>query len=135
MHDGWDRGQQGERIVDPTVVKGARGGTVTFSGQIQIDVGLPGQDRSFVTLEIVWTHVRIQVTPVAVGCGRVTVVTAFIGGVMMTDRSRIRINRRGFDTGETGHSGELLSWDGFWGFELPVDVVRSRGGKWERCAV
>ena len=89
MHDGWDSGQRGDnRVVDPTVVKGTGGGAVTFPGQIQVDVGLPGQDRSFVTLEIVWTHVRMQVAPVVVGDGRV--VTAFVGDVvMMTDRSHI----------------------------------------------
>jgi len=70
------------------VVKGAGGGAVTFSGQVQVDVGLPGQDRSFITLEIVRTHVRMQVAPVVVGSGRVVVVavvaTFIVGVVMMT---------------------------------------------------
>jgi hypothetical protein len=84
---------------------------VTFPGQIEIDVSLPGQNRPFVTLEIVRTHVRVQVAPVAVGGGSVVgVVAAFVGGVvMMADRSHIRGNGRSFDTGETGHTGKLLS--------------------------
>jgi len=64
---------------------------MTFPGQIQINIGLPGQNRSFVTLEIVRTHVRVQVAPVIVGGSKVVaVVAAFIGGVvMMADGSHI----------------------------------------------
>jgi len=76
-------------IVNPIVVKGTRGGAMTFSGKVQIDVGLPGQDCSFVTLEIVRTHVGVQVAPVTVSNGRV-VVAAFVGGIaMMADGSNI----------------------------------------------
>jgi len=63
---------------------------MTFSGQVQIDVGLPGQDRSFITLEIVRTHVRMQVAPVVVGGSRVVVVATFVVGmVMMAYRSYV----------------------------------------------
>ena len=83
---------------------------MTLPGQIQIDVGFPGQDRSFVTLEVVRTHVRMQVAPVIVGSSRVVVATAFVWGIVITtNRSHIRGKGRSLDARETGHAGELLS--------------------------
>jgi hypothetical protein len=132
LNNGRDRGgRSGDGgIIDPTVVKGARSGAVTFSGKVQIDVCLPGQDCSFVTLEVVWAHVRMEVTPVVVGGGRV--VTSFVWGVILiTDGPNVGSNRWSLDTGKTGHTSELLPRRGFGGLELTVDVVGGRGGKWE----
>lgn len=58
---------------------------MSFSGKVKIDVGLPGQDCPFVTLEIVWPHVRMQVASVTIGYGRVVavVVAAFVGWIAM----------------------------------------------------
>ena len=61
---------------------------MTFSGKVEIDVGLPGQDCPFVTLEIVQPHMRMQVAPVAIGDDRV--VATFVGGIaIMTDGSDV----------------------------------------------
>ena len=117
------------------MVKGIGGGAVTFSGKVEIDVGLPSQDCSLVTLEIVWAHMRMQVAPVVVGGSRVVVavVATFVGDVtMMADGSNVRSNRRGLDAGKAGHAGELLSRGGFWGLELTVDVIRGGGGQRKR---
>jgi len=92
LNNGWDRGQgDGDnRIVNPTAVESTGGGSVAFSGKIQVDVSLPGQDCSFVTLEIVRTHVRIQVAPVVVGGSKIVVATAVVRGiVMVADRSDV----------------------------------------------
>jgi len=65
---------------------------MTFSGQVKIDVGLPGQDRPLVTLEIVRPHMRMQVAPVAIGDDGVVavVVTTFVGGIaIMADGSDV----------------------------------------------
>jgi len=94
---------------------------VTLSGKVQINVCLPGQDRLFVTLEVVWTHVRMQVAPVVINNGRVVVV-------MMTEGADVGRNGRSLDTRETGHTTELLSRGLFGSLELPVDVIRGRGG-------
>jgi len=107
---------------------------VTFSGKVQIDIGLPGQDRSLVTLEIVWTHVRMQVAPMAVGDGGVivVVVTTFTKAIaMVADGTNIGSNGRGLNTGETGHSGELLPRGGFGSLELSVDIVGGGSGEWK----
>ena len=86
LHDGRDWGDGGQwggdsGIDSPGTVKGVGSGTVALPGKIKIDVGLSGQDRPFVTLEIVRSHMRMQVAPVAVGDGRV--VATFIGRIAM----------------------------------------------------
>jgi hypothetical protein len=69
-----------------------------------------------------------------VGDCRVDTVSRIVWRVaMMTDGSDIRRNGRGLDARKTGHATELLS-RGFWGFELPVDVIRGRSGERERVA-
>lgn len=129
MNNGRDRSGDG-RIIDPTVVKGAGSGAVTLSGKVQIDVCLPGQDCSFVTLEVVWAHVRMEVTPVVIREG--WAVTSFVWGVILiTDGSNVGSNRWSLDTGKTGHTSELLTRRGLGGFELAVDVIGGRGSKWE----
>lgn len=121
MHDG---------IVIPRWVIGVRGGAVTFSGKVQIDVCLPGQNRPFVALKVVWTHVRMQMAPVVVGNSRVVIVAWIVGGVaMMTDGTDIRRNGGSLDARKAGHATKLLSRGWFWGFELSVDVIRGRGGE------
>jgi len=88
MDDGWNRGGCGQRGRG-AAIESIGGCTVTFPGKVEIDVCLPGQDCSFVTLEIVRTHVGVQVAPVTVSNGRV-VVAAFVGGIaMMADGSNI----------------------------------------------
>ena len=65
---------------------------MAFSGEVEIDVGLPGQDCPLVTLEIVRPHVRMQVAPVAITNDRVVavVVATFVGGIaMMPDGSDV----------------------------------------------
>lgn len=110
---------------------------MTFSGKVKIDVGLPGQDGSFVTLEIVWAHVRMEVAPVVVHDGWIVVgVSTFVGDIaVVAGGPNIRRNGWGLDAGKAGHTGELLSRGGFGDLELPVDVIGSGGGKRERCAV
>ena len=57
---------------------------MTFSGKVQIDICLPGQNCSFVALEVVRTHVRMQVAPVVVGNGRWIVIDArFVEGIVV----------------------------------------------------
>lgn len=103
---------------------------MTFPGKVKIEVGLPGQDCSFVTLEIIRTHVRMQVAPVVVGDGRV-VATTFVGAIeTMTGESNVRSNRWCLDARKAGHAGELLPWGRPGGLELAVDVVRGGGGEW-----
>jgi len=80
LHDGWDRGGCGQRD-GATAIKGIRRGTVAFSGKVEIDVCLPGQDGPFVTLEVVRAHVRMHMAPVVAGDGGV--VTAFVWGIAM----------------------------------------------------
>lgn len=138
MNNWWDRGDSRQRgrdvgIVGPPVIKGARGGAVTFSGQVQIDVCLPGQNSSFVTLEVVWAHVRMQVAPVVVGNGRIARITG--GVVRMADGTHVRSKGWSLDAGETGHTTELLSRRWFWGFELPMDIIRGGGCEWKRRMV
>lgn len=65
---------------------------MTFPWKVKIDVCLPGQDCPLVTLEIVWAHVRMQVTSVVVGDGRVVavVVATFVGTIVtVTDGSNV----------------------------------------------
>ena len=83
---------------------------MTFPGEVKIDVGLPGQDRLFVALEIVWTHVRMQVAPVIVNDGGVVVVATFVGDVaMVANGTNVRTNGWSFDARKTSHAGELLT--------------------------
>ena len=65
---------------------------MALPGKIEVEVGLPGQDSSLVTLEIVRTHVRMQVTPVAVDDGRVVAVvgTTIVGAIVaMTNGTNV----------------------------------------------
>ena len=59
---------------------------MTFSRKIQIDVCLPGQHSSFITLKVFWTHVRMEVAPVVVGDGRVVIDARFVEGVVVVTR-------------------------------------------------
>ena len=134
MNNGWNRGcrRQDGRIVNPVVVKGACG-AVTLSGKVQIDVCLPGQNCSLVTLEVVWPHVRMKVGPVIVGNGR---VARFVGGVMMmTEGTHVRSEGWSLDARKAGDAAELLSRGLFWSLELAVYVVRSRSGERKRLII
>lgn len=107
MHGGRDRGGYGDgRIANPATIKSVGGCAVTFPGQVQINISLPGQNRPFVTAEIVRTHVRVQVASGIGGGSRVVaVVAAFIRRVVkMADGSHIRSNGGSFDARETGHT-------------------------------
>lgn len=135
LNNRWNCRQRGGDggIVSPPVEKGARGGAVTFSGKIEIDVHLPGQNGTFVTLEVVRTHVRMEVTPVVVGNRR---VSGFVGGVVvMTKGADVGSKRWSLDARKTGHTTELLSRGWFWGFELSMNIIGGRGSERERLAV
>ena len=83
---------------------------MTFPGEVKIDVGLPGQNCSFIALKVVWTHVGMQVAPVMINDGRVVVVTTFVGDIaMVADGTNVRTNGGSFDARKTGHAGELLT--------------------------
>lgn len=71
-------------------------------------------------------------TPVITGNGRGVATRLVEGVVMMTDRTQVR---RRFYARQTGHTTELLSRGLFGSFELPMDVIRGRGGEWKRWTI
>ena len=103
-------------------------GEVMFPGKVKIGVGPPGQGCPFVTLEVVCTHVRMQLAPVVVdGRTVAAVVTTFVRAIeTKVGESSVRSNGWGYIR-KADHMG------GLGGLELIADVVVGRGGEWEGC--